>query len=62
MHLCQLFSVNAIKNQLEKLSIIDAGEFPVQNKNNPHLFFAGKIYRDSVGSLTFVNIFTIVLE
>lgn len=60
--LCQLFSVNAIKNQLEKLSIIDVGEFPVQNKNNPHLFFAGKIYRDSVGSLTFVNIFTIVLE
>ena len=58
----QFFSVNVVNNQLEKLAIIDVGEFSVKNKNNPHLFFAGKIYRDSVGSLTFVNIFTIVLE
>jgi hypothetical protein len=58
----QLFSVDVSTNTLSKLAIIDVGEFQVDGAFNPHLFFAGKLYRDSVGALTFVNIFTIVLE
>ena len=41
---------------------LDAGEYQVDGSFNPHLFFAGKLFRDSTGALTFVNIFTIVLE
>ena len=58
----QLFSVDESSNTLQKLAIIDVGEFQIDGSYNPHLFFAGKLYRDTVGSLTFVNIFTIVLE
>ncbi len=60
--LCQLFSVDNAKNSLQKLAVIDVGEFQVSGDYNPHLFFAGKLYRDSFGSLTFVNIFTLVFE
>lgn len=60
--LCQLFSIDLSENRLQKLAIIDVGEFQVDGNNNPHLLFAGKLYRDSTGSLTFVNIFTLVFE
>ena len=60
--LCQLFSVDITTNSLKKLAIIDVGEFHVDGTFNPHLLFAGKLYRDTAGSLTFVNIFTLVLE
>lgn len=60
--LCQLFSTDLTENKLHKLAIVDVGEFQVDNNYNPHLLFAGKLYRDSVGSLTFVNIFTLVFE
>jgi len=58
----QLFSIDIETNTLEKLALIDVGEFQIDGILNPHLFFAGKLYRDAVGALTFVNIFTIVLE
>lgn len=60
--LCQLFSVDPATNSLQKLSVIDVGEFQVAGDYNPHLLFAGKLYRDSSGALTFVNIFTLVFE
>lgn len=60
--LAQIFSINQTTCTLEKLAIIDVGEYQVDGSYNPHLFFAGKLYRDSVGALTFANIFTIVLE
>jgi len=60
--LMQVFDQNIAQNTLEKLAIIDVGEFQVDGTFNPHLFFAGKLYRDAVGALTFVNIFTIVME
>ena len=58
----QLFSVDITTNSLEKLAIIDVGEYQVDENTNPHLIFAGKLYRDGTGALTFVNIFTIVME
>ena len=60
--LMQIYDQNISNNSLEKLAIIDVGEFQVDGSFNPHLFFTGKLYRDSVGALTFVNIFTIVME
>jgi hypothetical protein len=44
---------------LRKLDIIDFGEFEERNQRK-HVFFAGKLYRDSTGSDTFVNMFTLV--
>jgi hypothetical protein len=58
----QIFSVDIATNELEKLAIIDVGEFHIEGDTNPHLLFAGKLYRDAAGSLTFVNIFTLVME
>ena len=49
---------------MEKLSVIDFGEFPDEDPHSPgkRVFFAGKIFTDNNGSHTFVNMFTIVFE
>ena len=47
---------------VKKLSIIDMGTFKVDDTLYPHVFFLGKIYRDSKGNLTFANLFTLVFE
>jgi hypothetical protein len=49
---------------LEKLSVIDFGEFPDEDPLSPgkRVFFAGKIFTDNNGSHTFVNMFTIVFD
>lgn len=60
--LAQLFDINQETSQLEKLAIIDVGQFQIDTFHSKHLLFAGKLYRDSVGALTFVNIFTLVFE
>ena len=56
----QIFEVN--KKKLSKLVMIEGGY--IQNDSGPdkHVYYAGKIYRDSRGILTFVNIFTLVFE
>jgi hypothetical protein len=56
----QIFEVS--EKELSKLVIIDGGHFTVDGSANPHVFYAGKLYRDTRGSLTFVNIFTLVFE
>lgn len=49
---------------VEKLSIVDFGIFPDADPGSPdkHVFFIGKVYRDSTGSDTFLNIFTLVFD
>jgi hypothetical protein len=49
---------------IEKLSLIDFGEFPDEDPHSPgkRVFFAGKIFKDRPGFFTFVNLFTIVYE
>lgn len=56
----QIFEVN--EKKLSKLVMIEGGY--IQNDSGPdkHVYYAGKIYRDSRGILTFVNIFTLVFE
>jgi len=58
--LAQVFEISDKK--LDKLVIIDGGSFELNNGVNPHVFYAGKLYRDTVGALTFINIFTLVFE
>jgi hypothetical protein len=56
----QVFEIS--EKKLSKLVLIDGGEFHVAGAVNPRVFYAGKLYRDSRGSLTFINIFTLVFE
>jgi len=56
--------VEAKLDQVTKLAVIDYGEFPSSDPFSPgkHVFFAGKIFMDKPGFLTFVNLFTLVFE
>lgn len=59
---CQLFEL-ADDNMISKLDVIDFGEFPSPNNNGTrHVFFAGKVFEDSYGSQTFVNLFMLCFE
>ena len=52
-------------NSVEKLALIDFGEFPSDNDPESagrHVYFAGKIFEDGTGMQTFVNMFTIIFE
>ena len=56
----QFFEVS--NDKLTKLALIDGGTYPVNGSVNPHVYYAGKLYRDSRGALTFANLFTLVFE
>jgi len=56
----QMFEVSG--DTITKLVLIDGGSYPVNGRVNPHIFYAGKLYRDSKGCLTFANLFTLVFE
>lgn len=63
----QIFDLNTPNNEeghVEKLSIIDYGEFPDNDPESPgkHIYFVGKIRPDENGCQTFMNIFTIVID
>ena len=58
--IAQIFEVS--EKKLSKLAVIDGGSYQVDDAPNPHVFYAGKLYRDTTGALTFVNIFTLVFE
>ena len=58
--LAQIFEVS--EKKLSKLVVIDGGSYTVDSSVDPHVFYAGKLYRDTTGALTFVNIFTLVFE
>jgi len=49
-------------SSISKLALIDMGSFPIDGRIYPHVYFAGKLYRDSKGSLTFANLFTLVFK
>jgi hypothetical protein len=56
----QIFEVT--DDKLAKLALIDGGTYPVNGSVNPHVYYAGKLYRDTRGALTFANLFTLVFE
>ena len=49
---------------IKKLAIIDFGEFEDGDPESPgkRVFFVGKIYADSNGNSTYINIFTIIMD
>lgn len=60
--ICQMFEFT--ENNIEKLSIIDFGEFTDTDPLSPgyRVFFIGKVLRDGNGTETFLNIFTVVFD
>jgi hypothetical protein len=58
----QLFEYSSVG--IEKLSIVDFGEFGDDDPFSPgkRVFFLGKIRKDSNGTETFMNIFTMVFD
>ena len=56
----QIFEVS--EQKLSKLVLIDGGRYEVSSGPDAHVFYAGKLYRDTQGALTFINIFTLVFE
>lgn len=56
---CQFFELS--NGKVVKLDVIDFGEFTT-NKGTKHVFYAGKVFTDSMGAQTFVNMFTLVFE
>jgi hypothetical protein len=57
----QFFEVS--EGQITKLDVIDFGDFPGTAQNSTrHVFFLGKIFTDSNGCTTFVNMFTMIFE
>jgi len=60
---CQMFEMSG--DAIVKLDVVDFGMFSVPNdQEHPtkHVFFVGKVYRDSTGTSTFVNMFTLVFS
>jgi len=55
----QMFDVR--QDSVKKLDVIDYGEFIIENSSK-HVYFIGRILKDSRGSATFINIFTLVTE
>lgn len=49
---------------LNKLDVIDFGEFSTSDPDfpNKHVFFVGKLFIDSFGAHTFVNLFTLIFD
>tara|TARA_R110001592_G_scaffold188358_5_gene433575 strand:+ start:1555 stop:2499 length:945 start_codon:yes stop_codon:yes gene_type:complete len=58
--LAQVFEIN--KSRVDKLSIIDYGEFRDRNNSVHRVFYLGKPIRDSNGTAKFCRLFTMVFE
>ena len=60
--ICQFFEVK--QDQLLKFDVIDFGEHATDDPDYPlkRVFFVGKVFIDSFGAQTFVNVFTLVFE
>jgi len=52
------------KDGIKKLAIVDFGEFQDGDPESPgkRVFFVGKIYADSQGNSTYINIFTVIMD
>jgi len=60
--IAQMFEFS--ETDIEKLSIIDFGVFPDNDPFSPdkHVYFIGKVRRDTTGTDTFINLFTVVFD
>jgi hypothetical protein len=60
---CQMFEYDSAGDKMLKLDVIDFGVFPVtlnRSVEYRQVFFVGKLFQDSRGSHTFINMFTLV--
>lgn len=57
----QFFEISN-NSTISKLKIIDFGEFQVDDEGFKHVFFVGKLFVDSNGLQTFINLFTLIFE
>lgn len=59
---CQMFEVSG--NSMVKLDVIDFGLFNLtggsDNVSTSHVFFVGKVFVDSFGTSTFINMFSLI--
>ena len=61
--MCQFFETGGIVDtRLKKLDVIDYGIFLLDDGSPKHAFFVGKVFVDSVGQPTFVNLFTMIFD
>jgi hypothetical protein len=61
--MCQFFETGgSADTRLKKLDAIDYGIFLLDDGSPMHMFFVGKVFIDSVGQPTFVNLFTMVFS
>lgn len=60
--MCQMFEMR--QDRLLKLDVVDYGEVMTDDPEFPekHVFFVGKLFIDSFGAHTFLNIFTMIYE
>lgn len=62
--MCQLFELDV--NKIGRLDVIDFGTTQTINNSGTtetkHIFFCGKVFNDSFGAATYVNMFTIVFN
>ena len=56
--------MEVMPNKVEKLAMIDFGEFPDEDPHSPgkRVFFLGKIFNDDLGNKTYVNLFTVIFD
>lgn len=60
---CQMFEYDSAGDKMLKLDVIDFGVFSVSLNRSieyKQVFFVGKLFQDSRGSHTFINMFTLV--
>ena len=61
----QMFEINSSKSTMTKLDVIDYGYLDGVNtarRSNKRVFFAGKIFINTMGLPVFVNLFTIIMD
>ena len=61
----QIYEKNSTNNSLNKLEIVDVGEFIDENESSrkrKRVFYVGKVFEDANKTATFINLFTIIWD
>jgi hypothetical protein len=61
----QIFEINGTNSSIDRLFFVDAGEFIDENdksRQNKHVYYAGKVFKDKFNVPVFARIFTLVFD
>ena len=60
----QFFELGNVNKPIIKLETVDFGEFTTNNSDHPsqRVVFVGKLFFDTFGAATFINLFTVVID